>query len=138
LVNEIYHISKNSSFSKDFVLQNQIIKAALSIASNIAEGFERSANKEFINFLSIAKGSTGEVKIQLFITFDQCYIEETEFKQINAFIDEISRMLGGLMKYLSQSNMKGNKFNKYNLLSQIPKLRTKNPGLKTRNPELGT
>lgn len=117
LVNEIYRISKNTGFSKDFALKNQIRKAAVSIASNIAEGFERSGNKEFITFLSIAKGSIGEVKTQLYIASDQGYIDEIEFKKIKIFLEELSRMIGGLMKYLNQSTMKGNKFIKCHLSS---------------------
>jgi four helix bundle protein len=114
LANEIYRISNNGDFSKDFALKNQIRKAVVSVASNIAEGFERNGNKEFINFLSIAKGSIAEVKTQLYIAYDQCYIKETEFKKIIHSLDELSRMVGGLIKYLNQSPMKGNKFLKFN------------------------
>jgi four helix bundle protein len=110
LVNRIYRITKTSLFSRDFVLCNQIRKTSISIPSNIAEGFERNGNKEFINFLSIAKGSTGELKTQLYIASDQGYISEVEFRELMHQANEVARMIGGLMKYMRQSNMKGVKF----------------------------
>jgi four helix bundle protein len=115
LINEVYRVSNKFPFSKDYALQTQIRKAVLSIASNIAEGFERSGNKEFLNFLSIAKGSTGEVKCQLYVALDQGYINAEEFKKLASMAAELSRMLGGLMKYLSQSGMRGNKQNQYRM-----------------------
>jgi four helix bundle protein len=113
LVKDIYRITRNTEFSKDFILRDQIRRAAISIPSNIAEGFERSGNKEFLNFLSIAKGSAGEVKCQLYIARDQGYIDDAEFLSMKTSITDLGKMIGGLMKYLSQSGMKGNKFNQY-------------------------
>ncbi len=65
LTKQIYRVSGNASFAKDFGLKNQICRASVSIMSNVAEGFERDGDKEFVNFLSIAKGSAGEVRSQL-------------------------------------------------------------------------
>ncbi|MGC2236472.1 MAG: four helix bundle protein [Pyrinomonadaceae bacterium] len=107
---EIYKVSKNDLFIRDYGLRNQICRATVSVMSNIAEGFEREGNKEFINFLSIAKGSSGEVRSQLYVALDQKYISESEFNFICAKITEISRVISGLIRYLKQSDLKGSKF----------------------------
>jgi four helix bundle protein len=74
LTGQVYNVTKDSSFSKDIGLVNQIRRASVSIMPNIAEGFERGSNKEFIQFLYIAKGSSGELRSQLYIALDQDYI----------------------------------------------------------------
>src|SRR5437879_4913189 len=79
LCNEVYAMTKRSEFAKDFVLRDQIRRAAVSILSNIAEGFERSGTGEFIQFLAIAKGSAGELRAQLYIAKDQGYIDHETF-----------------------------------------------------------
>ena len=106
----IYKASSAGSFSKDFALVNQIRRASISILSNIAEGFERGGNKEFLNFLAIAKGSCGEVRAQLYVALDQNYIDEKKFVSITDKLIETNRMISGLMKYLQQSDFKGSKF----------------------------
>jgi len=102
----IYEISSNG----DFALVNQIRRASISILSNIAEGFERGGNKEFLQFLAIAKGSCGEVRAQLYVALDQNYIDEKKFVSITDKLIETNRMISGLMKYLQQSDFKGSKF----------------------------
>lgn len=74
LTNQVYSLSSDGKFSKDFVLRDQIRRSAVSIMSNIAEGFERGGNPEFVQFLSIAKGSCGEARCQVYIAMDQEYI----------------------------------------------------------------
>ena len=74
LVKEVYGVSARGEFSKEFGLKDQIRRASISIISNIAEGFERGGDREFIQFLSIAKGSVGEVKAQLYVALDQGYV----------------------------------------------------------------
>lgn len=107
---EIYQVSKNELFYRDYGLRHQICRALVSIMSNIAEGFERDGDKEFINFLSIAKGSSGEVRSQLYVALDQNYISESEFNFLYGKTTENSRVIAGLIKYLQQSDLKGKKF----------------------------
>jgi four helix bundle protein len=106
----VYKMSGKGVFVKDFALRDQICRAAISAMSNIAEGFEREGNAEFANFLSIAKGSTGEIEAQLYVAYDQGYITEAEFKEVRASSQSVKRLTGGLMTYLRGTEMKGLKF----------------------------
>ena len=110
LTNDVYRVTSHDGFSKDWGLINQIRKASVSVMSNIAEGFERDGNKEFCNFLYIAKGSAGEVKSQLYIALDQEYITRDEFDHIYNKADESGRLIAGLAKYLNRSGYSGTKF----------------------------
>jgi four helix bundle protein len=85
-------------------------RAVVSIISNIAEGFERDGNNEFIQFLSHAKGSAGEVMSQLYVAYEQHYIDEATFRRVRSMALQIIRMLGSLMAYLRASSYKGKKF----------------------------
>ncbi len=106
----VYRISSEGHFTKDFGLRDQIRRASVSIMSNISEGFERSGDKEFKQFLSIAKGSCGELRAQLYIAFDQLYITKEIFEFASNKSLEVSRMIHGLMKYLQKSDNKGKKY----------------------------
>lgn len=106
----IYEASSSERFSRDFALVNQMRRASVSILSNIAEGFERSGNEEFLQFLAIAKGSCGEVRAQLYVAFDQKYIEQADFAKLSEKLLETSRLIAGMIKYLQQSELRGNKF----------------------------
>src|SRR5436853_5533817 len=88
----VYRLSSNGGFAKDFALVNQIRRASVSILSNIAEGFERNGDKEFIQFLTIAKGSCGEVRAQLYAALDQEYLEQEAFSEIQEKLIHTSRM----------------------------------------------
>ena len=112
LVREIYIASQNGPFSRDFALRDQIRKAVLSIPSNIAEGFEREGNKEFIQFLTVAKGSTGEVQTQLRIAWEVGYITEEDFKRMDDICTEVINMISGFLRYLRSTKISGNKFNR--------------------------
>ncbi len=105
LVKSIYKLTSGAKFSKDFGLANQIQRSAVSIMSNIAEGFERKSKKEFISFLSIAKGSCGELRSQLYIGLDLSYINKDEFHENCQLAEKISKSLAGFMKYLQSSNL---------------------------------
>lgn len=106
----IYQATRGEDFCRDFALVNQIRRAVVSILSNIAEGFERQGNKEFLQFLSVAKGSCGEVRAQLYVALDQKYIDEMLFREISEVLNETSKTLSGLMKYLQGSAFRGSKF----------------------------
>ncbi len=110
LTYEIYTVSNKGPFSKDFGLRDQIRGASVSIMSNIAEGFERGGTKEFVQFLSVAKGSSGELRSQLYVAFDQGYFKEETFDRLFAAALEASRMISGLINYLRKSKMKGIKY----------------------------
>jgi four helix bundle protein len=98
---QIYQITEKQNFKNDFDLVRQIRRASISISSNIAEGFERNTDKEFIYFLYVAKASAGEVRSQLYLAFDLEYIIKEEFEQLLESVTEISRLLSGFIKYLS-------------------------------------
>ena len=99
----IYLATENSNFKKDFDFVRQIRRASLSISSNIAEGFERNTDKEFIYFLYVAKASAGEVRSQLYLAFDLEYIIKEEFEILLNSVTEISKLLSGFIKYLESS-----------------------------------
>ena len=98
---KVYQITDNPIFKKDFDLVRQIRRASLSISSNIAEGFERNTDKEFIYFLYVAKASAGEVRSQLYLAIDLEYITENDFVELLNLVTEISKLLSGLIKYLN-------------------------------------
>jgi four helix bundle protein len=77
---------------------------------NVAEGYDRGGDKEFIQFLSVSKGSCGEVKSHLYVALDQQYINSPQFNQLYNSADEVGRLLGGFMAYLKQSDLRGRKF----------------------------
>ena len=110
LVNEIYAITNDGQFARDFGLRDQIRRASVSILSNIAEGFERGGNKEFIQFLYIAKSSCGEVRAQLYVAKDQHYITEEQFQSLSQQSLRISKMLAGFISYLKRSTYRGAKY----------------------------
>ena len=110
LVKVVYGVTRTGAFSKDWGLKDQIQRAAVSICSNIAEGFERSGNKEFANFLWIAKGSTGEVSSQLYHAKDCGYIDEVTFEELQERLKLISAMLYNLIRSVKASTVKGERY----------------------------
>ena len=110
LVREVYRVTSTGSFRKDYGLRDQIRRAAVSVVSNIAEGFERGGNKEFIQYLYHAKGSCGEVRTQLYVSRDLEYLSEDTFKQLRKLTIRTSELIWGLIRYLKSSELKGNKY----------------------------
>jgi four helix bundle protein len=106
----VYDATRTGAFAKDYGLRDQIRRASVSVMSNLAEGFERGGNSEFIQFLSNAKGSCGEVRCQLYAALDEKYLTETEFQELYERSQEISRLISGFMAYLQRSELRGNKF----------------------------
>jgi four helix bundle protein len=96
LTKDIYQITQEGKFARDFGLSGQIQRASVSIMSNIAEGFERSYLGEFHQFLSIAKSSCAEVRSQLYVALDVGYIEQVKFNQLLNQAEEVGKIIGGL------------------------------------------
>jgi four helix bundle protein len=107
---DIWNIIQNSPLQKDYKLREQINGASGSIMDNISEGFERDGNREFINFLSIAKASCGETRSQLYRCLDRNHIDEETFKRISEKAILNSRKIKSFMIYLKNSDRKGSKY----------------------------
>ncbi|MGN7513556.1 MAG: four helix bundle protein [Allomuricauda sp.] len=101
---EIYQIPSENEFCRDFALRDQIRRASISVSSNIAEGYGRKTNKEFIYFLNVAKASCYEVKSQLYLALDIEYLDDKNFRRLYAICDEISMTIHGLVKHLEKKN----------------------------------
>lgn len=100
LTQAVYALTKQEAFAKDWGLKDQIQRAAVSVCSNIAEGFERSGNKEFANFLWIAKGSAGEVASQLYHALDNGYVTTEDFERLSQMTITIRGKLYNFIKAL--------------------------------------
>ena len=96
LLKEVYQATRGTKFSKDFKFAGQIQSASLSVMSNIAEGFDRGRRAEFHQFLSMAKGSCGEVRSQLYAASDIGYIDEQQFQSLRELSEEVSKIINGL------------------------------------------
>ncbi|GMU26265.1 MAG: hypothetical protein AMXMBFR16_11700 [Candidatus Uhrbacteria bacterium] len=100
LTNRIYDLSDGGPFARDFGLKDQVRRAAVSILSNIAEGFESRTQALFIEFLGRAKGSSGELRAQLYIALDRQYLPTAEFDSALALAETCSKQLARLIRYL--------------------------------------
>jgi four helix bundle protein len=110
LSKEIILISKLTDLNKDFKLRDQIKGSSGSVMDNIAEGFERNGNGEFRQFLSIAKGSAGETRSQLYRVFDNDYIEEQKLNNLASEYEKLSVKIHNFITYLNKNDFKGTKF----------------------------
>src|SRR5450432_1313253 len=104
---EIFQSYSIEPFSKDWELKNQINAASGSVMDNIAEGFERSGNKEFSNFLLISKGSNGEVRSELYRAYDRKYLTIEKFEELKLKCITLSKKITSFIKYLKESDQKG-------------------------------
>ena len=112
LANMVYNAVKNDKvFAIDYRFKAQIQSAAVSIMSNIAEGFSRWSDKEFIQFLFISKASAAEVQSQLYVALDQSYISQKKFTELYAKTDEVAKLISGLISYLLHSKEKPKQLN---------------------------
>ncbi|MCF6290079.1 MAG: four helix bundle protein [Desulfobacterales bacterium] len=112
LTNQIYAATAKGNFAKDYGLRDQIRRASVSVMSNIAEGYERGGNQEFIQFLAIAKGSCGEVRCQLYVAQDQGYIVREKAEILIDQHRKLSIMLHKFIEHLKRSKFKGQKYKK--------------------------
>jgi len=110
LTKSIYELTDRGSLARDFGLKDQLRRSSVSIMANIAEGFEREGDKEFRQFLAVAKGSVGELKAQLYVAMDADLIPNEHFSRLLILADETSRLIAGFMRYLKQSTYKGSKY----------------------------
>jgi four helix bundle protein len=106
IVQSVYAVTQSGDFGRDWALKDQIRRAAISIMSNIAEGFNRFSPKEFILFLNTARGSSGEVRSQLYAALDKDYVAPDEFERIKGMLIECEKMCSGLARYLKNSGRK--------------------------------
>lgn len=110
VAHELFQVFSQGPARTDFSLKDQVNRSIGSVMDNIAEGFDRSGNREFIQFLSIAKGSCAETQSQLYRLRDRLYITDDDFVRLHEDTLAIGRMLGGMISYLKKSEFKGSKF----------------------------
>ena len=110
LTKQIYEITSMGEFARDFGLKDQMRRAAVSVLSNIAEGFERGGDQEFLQFLAVAKGSCGELRVQLYVALDQDYFSLEKFETLSSAATEVGQLLSGFMRYLRESDLRGSKY----------------------------
>jgi len=103
VASKIYKLCKHGELASDFGLRDQIRRSAVSVQSNIAEGFGRDGNKEFIRFLKIAKGSSCEFRSQLYNLLDAEYIDQATFESLYGMSSENERLIGGFINYLEKN-----------------------------------
>lgn len=103
LAQKIYKITGSGEFAKDWTLKDQVGRASISIMSNIAEGYGRKTDKEFIQFLYIAMGSIFELQSQIYMALDLSYMSKEEFKDIFTTSNEVAKLTGGFIKYLKKT-----------------------------------
>jgi four helix bundle protein len=112
ICNDVWTLFETTSLGKDYELKNQMSRCSGSVMDNIAEGFERNGTREFIQFLSISKGSCGELKSQLYRALDRKHITQEQFENIIAKTDTENKKIGSFIVYLNSKEYRGSKFHK--------------------------
>ncbi|MBR6021095.1 MAG: four helix bundle protein [Kiritimatiellae bacterium] len=103
LTGKIYACARHGEFARDYGFRDQICRAAVSVVSNVAEGFDRRSNSQFLQFLDIANGSAGELRAQLYIALDLAYISANQFQDLYSDVTTIGKMLTSLIRHLRSS-----------------------------------
>jgi len=104
LVKQVYQVTRKAGFARDFGLRDQIQRAAVSVMSNIAEGFERGSNKEFVQFLFIARGSAGEVRSLACAARDLGYLDDSDFRALSDAATTVSKQVASFIHYLRKTD----------------------------------
>ncbi len=140
LTRTIYEeIFKNLKFKNDYGLSNQIQRAAVSVMSNIAEGFESGTRQEFLNYLYIAKGSAGEVRAQLYAALDIGYLNIETFKYLNNLVVECSKLISSFISKLKSGGKEGLQFKREKTKRQVESEKFRDEtleGLKKDSPDI--
>ena len=108
----VYRLTSKATFNKDLELKSQMRRAAISVPSNIAEGFERGTTKERIQYLYIAKGSSGELRTQIRIAFSLSYLDKSEYDDATQLSRETAKLIFGYIEYLKKTSISGDKHRK--------------------------
>ena len=104
MAGNVYHLTRQEKFSRDFGLRDQIQRAASSVMHNIAEGFESGSDPEFVRFLKMARRSAGEVQSQLYLALDVDYITDDERQKAHILATEVKKLINGMMTYLRKTD----------------------------------
>ncbi|MBM4263581.1 MAG: four helix bundle protein [Deltaproteobacteria bacterium] len=114
LAKEVYRLTADPKFSKDYRFRDQLRDAVTSVMSNIAKGCERGGNQEFLQFLFTAKGACGEARSHLYVAFDQAYLPQKNCEELSQAFKRLSTMISNLIDYLKGSDAKGPQYNNSN------------------------
>ena len=110
LTRSVYRVSTSGPLARDFGLRDQMRRAAVSIMANIAEGFERGGDREFLQFLAVAKASAAELRSHFYVAADIQFLSQNDFDKLSGLCVEAARLIAGLMKYLQGSYLDGSKY----------------------------
>ncbi len=111
LARHIDELIKTGKLNRNQPLETQLRRSSISVVSNIAEGFGRGGNREFINFLSMARGSLNELLSQVILAYDAGSCPDHLYKTIRGTIEETGKLIGGMTRYLKKTEYSGSKFN---------------------------
>lgn len=109
LAKAVYGVTSREPLSSDYALRNQMRWAAVWVVSNVSEGFDRDGSREFQQFLSVAKGSAGELRGQAYVALDTVLMSREEFEGLVSLCEDVSAMSTGMMRYLARTSLTGRK-----------------------------